>query len=273
MVGTSMGRAPWETSLSLISPAWSLVRGTSTVQPYSARLSHQFSFARLATVLPIVATSGPASEPDGSLPASVALSSRPASVVSIDRCWQVVPLAVMTHGVLVVSPYSMSVRAASGRCVAVACRIRGPGAAARAPQSTSPRTSATVCDEPSGSPAYVGTAVVAGRPGTISKRVWVRDTAFTSVVTESTDSGSPATRRTTSMPLRASLTRTLATSAGSPSAGRTSTPLAKTGAVSGASTSVASSAGLAASTGPDGGGSSVPTRASTASGTSGSVNT
>jgi len=47
----------------------------------------------LATVLPIVATSGPASEPDGSLPASVVLSKQPASVVSIDRCWQVVPLA------------------------------------------------------------------------------------------------------------------------------------------------------------------------------------
>jgi hypothetical protein len=33
MVGTSTGRAPWLTSRSLISPAWSLVRGTSTVQP------------------------------------------------------------------------------------------------------------------------------------------------------------------------------------------------------------------------------------------------
>src|SRR3954468_2956358 len=100
MVGTSIGDAPCDTSFSLISPAWSLVRGTSTVQPYSARLSHQFSFARLATVLPIVATSGPASGPEGSLPASVDLSSSPASVVSIDRCWQVVPLAVTTHGVV-----------------------------------------------------------------------------------------------------------------------------------------------------------------------------
>src|SRR4029078_3514854 len=105
MVGTSTGNAPWETRFSLISPAWSLVRGTSTVQPYRARLSHQFSLARLATVLPMVATSGPASGPAGSLAGRVGLSSRPASVVSTERCWQVVPLAVMTHGVLSVSPY------------------------------------------------------------------------------------------------------------------------------------------------------------------------
>src|SRR6478735_1225930 len=214
MVGTSIGNAPWLTSFSLISPAWSLVRGTSTVQPYRARLSHQFSFARLATVLPIVTTSGPASGPAGSGAARVALSSSPASVTSTDRCWQVVPLAVTTHGVLSVSPYSIRVRAASGRCDAVASRIRGPGAAASAAQSTSPRTSATVCDEPSGSPAYVGTAVVGGRPGTISNCPCARASAVTSVITASSDNGSPATRRTTSTPERASLASTLATSAG-----------------------------------------------------------
>src|SRR5204863_8296640 len=38
MVGTSIGNAPWDTSFSLISPAWSSVLGTSTVQPYTARL-------------------------------------------------------------------------------------------------------------------------------------------------------------------------------------------------------------------------------------------
>src|SRR3954451_10809908 len=88
MVGTSIGNAPWDTSFSLISPAWSFVRGTSTVQPYRARLSHQFSLARLATVLPMVTTSGPAwahtpvgDGPADSAPARVALSRRPASVV------------------------------------------------------------------------------------------------------------------------------------------------------------------------------------------------
>ncbi len=138
MVGTSIGRAPWPTSRSLISPAWSLVRGTSTVQPYRARLSHQFSLARLATVLPMVTTSGPANGPASSLPAgfsSTVLSIRPPSVVSTDRCWQVVPLAVTTAGVLSTRPCSIRVRAASGRCDAVACRISGPGAAASAAQS------------------------------------------------------------------------------------------------------------------------------------------
>ncbi len=89
MVGTSIGNAPCAVSRSLISPAWSLVRGTSTVQPYSARLSHQFSLARLCTVLPIVTTRGPVNGPAGSAPAglsSTPLSSSPASVVSTDRC-------------------------------------------------------------------------------------------------------------------------------------------------------------------------------------------
>src|ERR1700712_4948713 len=115
MVGTSIGRAPWPTNRSLISPAWSLVRGTSTVQPYSARLSHQFSLARLETVLPIVTTSGPLSGPVDSAATNVALSSRPDSVDSTERCWHVVPLAVTTQGVDSVNPYSIRVRAASGR--------------------------------------------------------------------------------------------------------------------------------------------------------------
>src|SRR3954465_3710220 len=273
MVGTSIGNAPWDTSFSLISPAWSFVRGTSTVQPYRARLSHQFSLARLATVLPMVTTSGPA-RGAGSVPASVAVSSRPASVVSTERCWHVVPFAVTTAGVVSASPYSISVRAASGRCDAVACRISGPGAAASADQSTSPRTSATVCAEPSGSPAYVGTAVVSGRPGTISKFRWVFASAFTSVITASTDSGSPATSRTTSTPVRASVASVLATSAGSPSAGRMSGPPGTAGpSATGASGSASSCSGACAGSGPDGGGSSQPARASTASGTSGSVKT
>ena len=59
MVGTSTGTAPYARSRSLISPAWSLVRGTSTRQPNSGRLSHQDSRARLSTAVPTVATTGP----------------------------------------------------------------------------------------------------------------------------------------------------------------------------------------------------------------------
>src|SRR2546421_395612 len=44
--------APCERSRSLISPAWSLVRGTSTFQPYRARDSHQDSLARAPTADP-----------------------------------------------------------------------------------------------------------------------------------------------------------------------------------------------------------------------------
>src|SRR5271156_4200080 len=280
MVGTSIGSAPCAVSRSLISPAWSLVRGTSTVQPYRARLSHQFSLARLATVLPMVTTTG-----DGALPS--VLTSRfesvsPPSVDSTERCAQVVPDEVTTHGVVSARPYSISVRAASATCEDVACRISGPGPAASAPQSTcGSRTSATVCDEPSGSPAYVGTAQLAARPGTISKCRWVRATAFTSVITASTDSGSPATSRTTSVPVRASATSVLATSAGSPSAGRMSGPTDTTAAgcsfvaapadpvVFPPSDCTLGSAGA----GPDTGGKSLPISASTGSGTSGSMKT
>src|SRR5206468_959475 len=123
----------------------------STVQPYRARLSHQFSLARLATVLPMVTITGDGAA--ASLPSSNVESVSPPSVDSTERCAQVVPDDVTTQGVVSARPYSISVRAASATCDEVACRISGPGPAARAPQSTSPRTSATVCDEPSGRPA------------------------------------------------------------------------------------------------------------------------
>src|SRR5271156_1507620 len=152
MVAPSSGNAPCAVCPSLLSPAWSLVRGTSTVQPYSARLSHQFSLARLCTVLPIVTTTGDGAA--GSAPTTMDESVSPPSVDSTERCAQVVPEDVTTHGVVSASPYSIRVRAASATCEDVACRISGPGPAARAPQSTfGSRTSATVCDEPSGSPA------------------------------------------------------------------------------------------------------------------------
>src|SRR5271170_5499123 len=152
MVGTSIGSAPCAVSRSLISPAWSLVRGTRTVQPYSARLSHQFSLARLCTVLPIVTTTGDGAA--GSAPTTMDESVSPPSVDSTERCAQVVPEDVTTHGVVSASPYSIRVRAASATCDEVACKISGPGAAAKAAQSTcGSRTSATVCDEPSCNPA------------------------------------------------------------------------------------------------------------------------
>ena len=110
---------------------------------------------------------------------------------------------------------------------------------------------------------------MAGSPGTISNVRFDRDTALTSVITASTDIGSPATRRTTSAPVLASATRVLATSAGSPSAGRTSGPTETTGGAVWSSPGAAGRWGA----GPAAGGRSVPTSLSTASGTSGSVKT
>ena len=120
-----------------------------------------------------------------------------------------------------------------------------------------------------------------GQAGQISKTNWVRATALTSASTESTDSGSPATSRTTSVPRRASWARMRATSAGSPSAGRMSGPSVTTGGASSSTGCTPSGSwppslcatGTGAGAGPDAGGSSEPTIASTCSGTSGSVNT
>ncbi|SKT75526.1 Uncharacterised protein [Mycobacteroides abscessus subsp. abscessus] len=130
-----------------------MVRGTNTVQPYRARLSHQFSFERPATTRPIVSTRAPVIGPCGSLASTGTPSISEASVVSTVRCAHVVPCAVTATRVWSARPCSMSALAASGTCVGVACRISGPGAAARAAQSTSPRTSATVWAEPGGRPA------------------------------------------------------------------------------------------------------------------------
>ena len=49
IVGTSHGIAPYARSRSLIAPACSLVRGTSTFHPYSGRFSHQPSLSRWVT--------------------------------------------------------------------------------------------------------------------------------------------------------------------------------------------------------------------------------
>ena len=59
IVGTSHGIAPYARSRALIAPACSLVRGTSTFQPYSGRFSHQPSLSRWATPAPTVSTTRP----------------------------------------------------------------------------------------------------------------------------------------------------------------------------------------------------------------------
>jgi hypothetical protein len=128
-----------------MAPAWSLVRGTSTRQPYSARDSHQDSSARSPTSAPTVTMSGPSR------------SEASAAIVAMVPCtvfWVVVvPLAVTATGVCAAMPCSVSAEATSGRCEAVACSTNVPGAAARRAQSTPARTSASRCADPSGTPA------------------------------------------------------------------------------------------------------------------------
>src|SRR6185437_9707798 len=107
---------------------------------------------------------------------------------------------------------------------------------------------------------------------------WLRATVFTSVITESTERGSPETSRTTSTPVRASATSVLATSTGSPSAGRTSGPTDTTAATCSlvsapASVRLSDGAAGSAGAGPETGGKSLPISACTGSGTSGSMNT
>src|SRR6476661_5297995 len=193
MVGTSTGAAPYARSRSLISPAWSLVRGTSTRQPNSGRLSHHDSRARLSTAVPTVATTGPVTT---SRPA--VFSATAASLVSTLFCAVPEPPVVTTTGVVPDRPPSTRRTAASGSSSALPCRTSVPPetAPASAVRSTPLRRSAVTAVLPSATPANAGTAVAVATPGTTSKGTEVRPTASTSLTTASEVYGAPATSRT-----------------------------------------------------------------------------
>src|SRR5829696_9712617 len=198
MVGTSTGTAPYARSRSLISPAWSLVRGTRTRQPNSGRLSHQDSRARLSTAVPTVATTGPVKE---SRPA--AFSATADSLATTLFCAVDEPPVVTTTGVLPDSPPSTSRPAASGSSSTVARSTSVPPVAAvalaSAARSTPLRRSAVSAVLPAATPAKAGTAVAGATPGTTSKPTEVRPTASTSLTAASSVYGSPATSRTTTV--------------------------------------------------------------------------
>src|SRR5215218_6174987 len=184
MVGTSTGTAPYARSRSLISPAWSLVRGTSTRQPNSGRLSHQDIRARLSTAVPTVATTGPVNE---SRPA--VFSATATSLATTLFCAVPEPPVVTATGVPPDSPPSTSRAAASGRSSALPWRTRVPpvavAAAASVVRSTPLRRSAVTAVPPIATPAYAGTAVAVATPGTTSKGTEVRPTASTSLTAPS----------------------------------------------------------------------------------------
>src|SRR4051794_33921777 len=214
MVGTSTGTAPYARRRSLISPAWSLVRGTSTRQPNSGRLSHQESLARLSTAAPMVATTAPES---ASRPA--VFSATAASLLTT-LFWPVPePPAVTTTGVAPVRPPSTRRIAASGSSSTAGAESTSglpvaAAAAASGPRSAPARRSAVSAVPPRATPANAGTAVPVATPGTTSNGTEVRPTASSSLTAASEVNGSPATRRTTTAPPFAAATAAWATSAG-----------------------------------------------------------
>src|SRR5438309_1205696 len=168
MVGTSTGTAPYARSRSLISPAWSLVLGTSTRQPNSGRLSHHDSRARLSTAAPTVATTRPLT---ASRPAVFSATADSFAVTLF--CPVPEPPAVTTIGVEADRPPSTSRAAASGSSSAVACSTTVPpvaaAAAASAPRSTSARRSAVSVVPPGAAPTKTTLPAVA--PGSFLTRV------------------------------------------------------------------------------------------------------
>ncbi len=132
IVGTSSGLAPCERSRSDRIAACSLVRGTSTVQPNSARDSHQDSLLRAATAAPIDITTQVAFAMTGA--ASDSIRSRVEETV---RWSVVVPSTVTDTGVSPARPCSTSAAATLPISFETAVTTRVPGAWASATQSTS----------------------------------------------------------------------------------------------------------------------------------------
>jgi len=161
MVGTSTGTAPCTRSRSLIAPAWSFVRGTSTRQPYSARDSHQASFSRCRAARPTVTTS----VPDMPAAASSMSPTVPATV-----CWAVVvPAQLTVTGVSGLRPPDTSCSPSICTSTAGTVSTSVPGACDSASKSVAVSTATDVCTDPTGTPAYVAVPVPSARPGTTSR--------------------------------------------------------------------------------------------------------
>ena len=214
-----------------MAPAWSLVRGTSTRQPYSARDSHQESSSRRPTSAPMVSTSGPSR----SAPALASC----ASVVSTVRCVVNVPFDGDRDGCLLGDAVARRARRRPRRGAtrwraARAHRAQRRAAPSRRPRARPPRRA------PSRS-AHPRTRAPPYRPARPARRRTATPafaTATASAMTESAVIGSPVTSRTAVRPSAASAIRSRATSSGSPTAGRTSAPsAASASSCSGTSTS------------------------------------
>ncbi len=132
IVGTSSGLAPCERSRSDRIAACSFVRGTSTVQPNSARDSHQDSLLRPVTAAPMEITT------EGAFPTTGAASASIRSRVEATVRWSVVvPSTVTDTGVSPARPCSTSAAATLPTSLETAVTTRVPGAWASAAQSRS----------------------------------------------------------------------------------------------------------------------------------------
>src|SRR5262245_5063360 len=211
MVGTSSGIAPSPRNCSDSAPACRFVRGTSTRQPNSGLVSYQDSASRCLTTSPITVTTGP-----DSFAARTSAATR-SSVEATVRCSVVVPPAVSSTGVtglrpaainaLAISPIDPSALASTRVVCGSACWVQsGPLAASTMLTSCTAR-------EVSGTPAYSGTAVSAGTPGTISKGMCALAQAAASSASEPSSAGSPSNSRTTRLPCLAASTSSLARAA------------------------------------------------------------
>jgi hypothetical protein len=161
-----------------------LVRGTSTRQPNSGRLSHHDMRARLSTAAPMVTRTAPVKESSPAAFSATAVSFETTLFCAVDE-----PPVVTTTGVLPDRPPSTSRAAASGSSSTVARSTRVPlvvaVAAASAARSTPLRRSAVSAVLPGATPAKAGTAVAGATPGTTSKPMEVRPTASTSLTAAS----------------------------------------------------------------------------------------
>src|SRR5690625_720093 len=219
MVGTSSGTAPCSRSCSDREAACSLVRGTSTRQPNSGRVSNQFSSGWRETGRPTIISAG---STRWWFLASFCLSSATSrDSVDVTVVWRVVPPARTTDtGVLPGRPPATrdwQTTSKPGPWCSGSCPTGAPAPrttrvvslAAASAQSTVPLPRAlitlTSVSSPvrSGTPAKVGPAVMEDNPGATSTSTPASRQAATSSAPRHTTKGSPEYRRTTRLPSRA----------------------------------------------------------------------
>ena len=215
IVGTSSGTAPYSRSRCDTTAACSLVRGTRIRQPNSGLVSNHDSSSRAATASPTTAMAGPLVLARDT-PAALRSGPMRPRVETTVCCALVVPSQVMANGVVSGQPAATSILPISAGAASAPSTTRVAGLYATRLTSAAWMTrSSPFGSLASGMPAYVGTAVTSGTPGTISNLTPALAHAVASAAARPS-SGSPPYSRTASWPSSAARTRT---PAAAPSAG------------------------------------------------------